>query len=122
MKISFGLLGLTDLKNVILYESSATRFFVEKLEQYKDLYFPEPKLNWDIDEYKKRVYERTVIEELEFLLRINPDLDIIDAAIEFMGDLEPAYNDFDTPDEVFEILSVFIETLQDIVDWVKYEW
>ena len=120
MNINFESLGLSKVRDVFLYESCATKSFVDELERYKDLYLPEPQKNWDLDEYKKRVYERTAVEEIEFLLRLNPDLDILGVIQEFRKDLEPSYNDFYTPDKVFEIISVFMETMDAIEEWIDY--
>lgn len=118
MNCSFDSLGLSDLHNVILFESCVTTDIVNQLEQYKELYLPEPQQNWDEDEYKKRVYERTVVDELELLARLNPEMDIFEIIFEFIDELTPAYNDLDTPEEVFEIVGTFIETMWAIVDWI----
>lgn len=117
MKIRWDMLGISKMRDIILFESCETRYIVDKLEQYRDLYLPEPRKNWDLDEYKKRVYERTVIDELIMLVRLNPDMDISEVIDEFANDLEPVYNDFKTPDEVFEILQIFMETLEAISEW-----
>ena len=106
------------MRDIMLFESCETQYMVSKLEEYKDLYLPEPEKNWDLDAYKKRVYERTVIDELEMLIRLNPDMDIFELIHEFMGELNPVYNDFNTPDEVFEILGTFMETMEKIEEYL----
>lgn len=118
MHRSLNSLGLSDLHNIILFESCVTVDIVTRLEQYKDLYLPEPKRNWDEDEYKKRVYERAVVEELELLARLNPEMDIIDIICEFVEELTHPYNDPSTPDEVFEIIGTFIDTMEAITNWL----
>lgn len=118
MHRSLNSLGISDLQNVMLFESCVTVDIVAKLEQYKDLYLPEPKRNWDEDEYKKRVYERAVIDELEMLARLNPEMDISDIIYEFIDELIGPFNDPNTPIEVFEIIGVFIDTMEAVMAWL----
>lgn len=120
MTIRWDMLGVSKMRDIMLFESCETRYIVTKLEEYQDLYLPEPQKNWDREEYKKRVYERAVIDELVMLTRLNPDMDIYEVIGEFMDDLEPGYNDLSTPDEVFEILYIFMETLEQVLEWFGY--
>lgn len=118
MNISLNSLNISKCRDIMLYESCVTAHYIKLLEEYKKLYLPEPKRNWDFDDYNRRVYELSCVDQVEMLIRLNPEMDPQDILCEFAAELEPAYNDFDTPDEVFEILGAFINTLEALSGWL----
>lgn len=109
MRHNINLLSSTELIEIMNSKNSKIDQIIKELEEYEKLYLPEPKKNWDIDEFKKRVYERAAINELEVLVRLNPDMTIRDIFEEFMYECDNGLDD-NAPIEVFEILKVMSET------------
>ena len=111
-------MSLEEMRDFLTY--SPNKEFIDILEAYKQDFLPEPEKDWDLDEFKRRVYERTAIDELEALVRFNPDMDLIWIIWEFMDELMPSYCDQDTPDDVFEVVASFMYIFEELCIYLGY--
>lgn len=107
------------LHGLFALESSETTKIVNYLTRYEARCLPEPKRSWEDDEFMKRVYERSCIEQLTLLVRLNPNMSFESICDEVVDELTPSYESLDTPPEVFELVSVWYEMVLVLRDWMK---
>lgn len=95
-------------------ESAERVELVNQIMKYKESHYPEPKRSWDPEEFKKRCYERSAIDQLGWLLKLNQDMSCYEILDEFMSEIEIPYESVDTPADVYEIISAVYDTLCDL--------
>lgn len=113
MRHNINQLTIDELRIILKNDNYKMNEIIRILKEYEDLYLPEPEKKWDIDEFKIRVYERTAIEELITCVRLNLDMtfgEILDA---FRTECSIMF-DCDTPNDVFEILRIMCETIDNV--------
>lgn len=111
MRHSVASLSVETLHGLFALESSETASLIRRLQAYKDNFLPEPKKNWDPEEFKKRSYERACIDELTLLARLNPEIPFCDICDSFIDEIEESYWSVNTPVDVFEIVSVMMDMI-----------
>lgn len=93
--------------------------YISKVREYIDNYLPKPYIKWDPDEFKKRSYEISIMEQLESVLLVNPDMEFWEILDEFIEELRRPYESYDTPPEVFEIVSCGLGVIDAFIFWLE---
>lgn len=101
-------------------ESCETAYMIQMLMKYEERCYSEPKRSWDPDEFRKRCYERSAIEQLALLVRLNQDMTFNEICEEFLHELEIPYESYETPTEVFEVITAVYETVLDVQLWAQF--
>lgn len=114
MRHSVASLGVEAAHSLFSFSSTKVKTIVKNLEFYKQFYYPELGPKTDPDIFKKRSYEIACIDELELLVKLNPEMSFCDIYSELMAELEPSYESVDILVEIYEIVAVFMDVLYDI--------
>lgn len=115
MNLSIDKLKARELDEV--YTTSRRRHELSIIDNYKAWYLHPPRKKWDPEEFKRRSYEISTMDEIRNLVILNPDMELDEIIGTVLDDLSTSYESFETPTEVFEILSVFFETCEAFLDW-----
>lgn len=114
MRHSVMSIGVETAQGLFAFPSRKTETIIKNLEFYKHWDYPELGPKTDPDIFKQRSYEIACINELELLVRLNPEMSFRDIYSELMAELEPSYESTTIPVETHEIVSVFMDVLYDI--------
>lgn len=92
---------------------------IDDLEDFKELFYPEPQKNVDNHEYKKTVFARTAVDDIISIAKSNP-CDILTSLTEYRNRLYVSYYDINTSNETAEVLFTFIDVFRQIKNWLLH--